>query len=200
MSISANCLVVVITSIFAWILVSQGIDVITLTGEVDQGLPAWQLPWHFNRNTTEEWEEGPVELAQEFGMGLLMLPLVSILQHLAIAKHYAGHKPMAASQEMLALGVSQMVGAFTGSMVVTASFGRWVERHMAHQPVQVRCQPHLGREEPAGGRLHRHHHHPRLRLPQSLPCLHPHPRPLSCHHLCHVLHHQLHNRQRVVEV
>ena len=67
-----------------------------------------------------------MELAQELGVGLLMLPLVSILQHLAIAKHYAGHKEVAASQEILALGVSQLVGAFVGSMAVTASFGRFV--------------------------------------------------------------------------
>ena len=129
LSISANCLVVVITSILAWLLVSLGIDLFSLTGEVDQGLPAWQLPWQFNRNrttnngTTVEME-GPVELAGELGVGLLMLPLVSILQHLAIAKHYAGQNTMAASQEMLALGVSQMVGSFTGSIAVTASFGR----------------------------------------------------------------------------
>jgi len=107
-----------------------GIDLFSLTGEVDQGLPAWQLPWQFNRNTTTNYNgttdemEGPVQLAGELGVGLLMLPLVSILQHLAIAKHYAGQNTMAASQEMLALGVSQMVGSFTGSIAVTASFGR----------------------------------------------------------------------------
>ena len=123
LSISANCLVVVITSILAWLLVTMNIKLFSLTGEVDQGLPAWQLPWQFNRNSTDE-VEGPVQLAQELGVGLLMLPLVSILQHLAIAKHYAGQNTMAASQEMLALGVSQMVGSFTGSIAVTASFGR----------------------------------------------------------------------------
>merc|ERR1712181_17684 len=107
-----------------------GIDLFSLTGEVGQGLPAWQLPWQFNRNTTTNYNgttdemEGPVQLAGELGVGLLLLPLVSILQHLAIAKHYAGQNTMAASQEMLALGVSQMIGSFTGSIAVTASFGR----------------------------------------------------------------------------
>ena len=126
LSISANCLVVVITSILAWLLVTMNIKLFSLTGEVDQGLPAWQLPWQFNRNTTNSTGEmvGPVQIVDELGVGLLMLPLVSILQHLAIAKHYAGQNTMAASQEMLALGVSQMVGSFTGSIAVTASFGR----------------------------------------------------------------------------
>ena len=72
----------------------------------------------------EPWQ-GPLELAQELGLGLLMCPLVAVLQHLAIAKLYARDKQMAASQEMLALGVCQAVGAFTGSMAVTAAFSRW---------------------------------------------------------------------------
>ena len=131
LSISANCLVTVTLSIIAWMLLDIfNIDVLTLTGKVDSGLPAWQLPWEFNRNAsaalnlTATSYEGPFELAEEFGLGLVMIPLVSILQHLAIAKHYAGNKRMAASQEMMALGFCQFVGSFTGSPAVTASFGR----------------------------------------------------------------------------
>ena len=120
-------------SIIAWILVDvANIDVLTLTGEVDSGLPAWQLPWLFNRNFTSENMSGVEDvgaeeafnLAGEFGLGLAMIPLVSILQHLAIAKHYAGNKKMAASQEMIALGFCQFIGSFTGSAAITASFGR----------------------------------------------------------------------------
>lgn len=127
LSVSGNCLVMVVTSVLAWVLVSQGLDLFSLTGEVDPGLPTWQLPWNFNRNSTTEpgepWQ-GPLELAQELGLGLLMCPLVAVLQHLAIAKLYARDRQMAASQEMLALGVCQAVGAFTGSMAVTAAFSR----------------------------------------------------------------------------
>jgi len=126
LSISANCLVVVVSSVFAWFLVHvMNIDVLNLTGEVDSGLPAWQLPWQFNRNSSNatDWE-GPLEIAGELRDGLIMVPLVSILQHLAIAKHYAGDSSMAASQEMIALGACQFVGSFTGSMAITASFGR----------------------------------------------------------------------------
>jgi sodium-independent sulfate anion transporter 11 len=126
-SVSGNCLVMVMTSLLAWGLATLGRHPLTLTGAVDPGLPAWQLPWHFNRNATatpeEEWE-GPFELAQDFGLGLIMLPLVAILQNMAIVKVYAGDRPIAASQEILALGVSQAVGAFTGSLPVCAAFSR----------------------------------------------------------------------------
>ena len=116
---------IVLFSLLAWILLDIfSMDNLTLTGEVDSGLPAWQLPWKFNRNTTSETYVGPFELAEEFGLGLVMIPLVSILQHLAIAKNYAGNKKMAASQEMIALGFCQFLGSFTGSPPVTAAFGR----------------------------------------------------------------------------
>ena len=96
LSISANCLVTVTMSIIAWILLDiYKIEVLTLTGTVDSGLPAWQLPWEFNRNTTASFNltegsyNGPFELAEEFGLGLVMIPLVSMMQHLAITKHQA---------------------------------------------------------------------------------------------------------------
>ena len=74
LSISANCIVVGSLSILAWVLLDIfSIDVLTLTGEVDSGLPAWQLPWEFNRNLTTETYVGPFELAQEFGLGLVMI-------------------------------------------------------------------------------------------------------------------------------
>jgi hypothetical protein len=71
------------------------------------GLPCFQLPWHFGLNSTHSTTAAnstanstadatadsslsPLEIVQELGMGIVMMPLVSILQHLAIAKHYAG--------------------------------------------------------------------------------------------------------------
>ena len=64
------------------------IDALTVTGDVEEGLPSWQLPWKFNLDTTNSSTSGPIEMAEDFGIGLLMLPLVSMLQHLAIAKFY----------------------------------------------------------------------------------------------------------------
>ena len=64
-------------------------DALIITGSVEEGLPQWQLPWEFNLNSTNTTlRPHPFEMAEEFGIGLLMLPLVSMLQHLAIAKFY----------------------------------------------------------------------------------------------------------------
>lgn len=132
--ISANCILVLLGSVVAWILLNNGLDVLDLTGEVESGLPHFQLPWQFGLNLTAEAEANStssatspldlLEIVQELGMGVVMMPLVSILQHLAIAKHYAGTKKMEASQEMVALGLCQVFGSCTGSLPITASFGR----------------------------------------------------------------------------
>lgn len=93
LSIARNSMVVLVSAIIAFIVtdVYDKKDALILTGAVEEGLPSWQLPWQFNSNSTGEEDDSssnPLEMAQDFGIGLLMLPLVSILQHLAIAKFY----------------------------------------------------------------------------------------------------------------
>ena len=97
-SISRNTLVVLTSTVIAYYLVEtyKMRNLFILTGEVEEGLPAWQLPWRFNLNATSTASNltasksppGPLEIAEDLGIGLVMLPLVSVLQQLAIAKFY----------------------------------------------------------------------------------------------------------------
>ena len=116
---------------------------------MESGIPDFQLPWQFNVNSTAgEDLEGPFEVASDMWLGIVMVALVSLLQHMAIAKFYcrklfftwkngflffirpslnvlsAPSRQVDASQELIALGSCQIVGSFFGSMPVTASFGR----------------------------------------------------------------------------
>ena len=67
-----------------------------LTGDVEEGLPSWQLPWQFNVNTSSANSsspnptENPLAMAGDFGIGLFMVSVYSIMQHLAIAEFYTG--------------------------------------------------------------------------------------------------------------
>merc|ERR1719361_961427 len=122
-------MVVLTAAIIAYIVtkVYQNEKALIITGKVTEGIPSWQLPWEFNLEKSNSTNStlNPGEMAEGFGIGLLMLPLVSMLQHLAIAKFYTSPgSTMDASQEIVALGVCQFVGSFIGSMPVTASFGR----------------------------------------------------------------------------
>ncbi len=144
-SISRNFLVIFACSMLAYLLVEYAAvtDAFYLTGAVDGGIPAVQLPWLFNLNATEAAvADGPFDIAGDLGIGLVMLPLVANLQQLAIAKFYTRKKlsfvecthlanfsvavtqPVHACQEMFALGVCNLLGSFVGSMAVVASLGR----------------------------------------------------------------------------
>ncbi len=86
------------------------------------------MPWHYGLNATtieEDEMDDPLTLASDMMVGVVMISMVSMLQHLAIVKFYAPASAQTpASQEIVALGASQTAGAFFGSMPVTASFGR----------------------------------------------------------------------------
>lgn len=132
-SIVRNSMVILVSAVIAYLIKEvwgKG-DALILTGDVEEGLPSWQLPWQFNVNTSSANSsspnptENPLAMAEDFGIGLFMVSLVSILQHLAIAKFYtAPSQKMAANQEIVALGLCNFIGSFIGSLPVTASFGR----------------------------------------------------------------------------
>jgi len=125
-TVSRNSIVLIVSSLIAYVLkeVCDMKDSVDTTGDVPAGIPAWNLPWRFNSTKSEE-DTGPIELANGFGMGLLMLPLVSMIQIIAIVQNFSPPtKSINASQEILALGVCQFVGSFAGSLPITASFGR----------------------------------------------------------------------------
>lgn len=88
LSISRNALIVLITSYFAYQL-SQHYDQVPfrLSEKVDKGIPAFKLP-EFSAvrgNTTV----GFLEICSDLGSGLFLLPLVSVLANVAIAKSFS---------------------------------------------------------------------------------------------------------------
>jgi len=95
-SIVRNSMVILVSAVIAYLIkeVWGKKDALILTGDVEEGLPSWQFPWQFNVNTSSanssspNPRENPLEMAEDFGIGLFMVSLVSILQHLAIAKFY----------------------------------------------------------------------------------------------------------------
>ncbi len=66
---------------------------LVLTGPVDSGVPTPQMPWKFGTNSTQEDGEddldGPLEMGADMAVGVVMIAMVSMLQHIAIVKFYA---------------------------------------------------------------------------------------------------------------
>lgn len=57
------------------------------------------------------------------------MPLLAIMEHITIAKAFAGTSRVGASQEMVSIGVANIIGSFFSSMTVTGSFSRTTVNH-----------------------------------------------------------------------
>ncbi|KAK2706836.1 sodium-independent sulfate anion transporter-like isoform X1 [Artemia franciscana] len=101
-------------------------DTFNLIGNITSGLPSFSPPPLQTTNVTsgnkilEFWE-----LATETGFLMIMVSLLAILEALAIAKSFSdGKKSVDASQEIIAIGASNIVGSFLSSFPVTGAFSR----------------------------------------------------------------------------
>jgi len=138
-----NAVIVVLCAVVAGFL-DPDIDVckqnrqnctFTLTGSIEGGIPppafpSFMIPAHSKNSTDPPYglippeDIGFGEMASQLGSAFIIIPIIAILESIAIAKAFAGGKPVDASQEMLALGVCNMLGSMFSSMPTTGSFSR----------------------------------------------------------------------------
>lgn len=98
-----------------------------LTGKIEGGLPKFALP-PFSTTVKNETCNF-ADMLSIFGAEGLVMPLVAILESIAIAKAFAGSTSVDASQEMVAVGACNIICAFCPSMPVTGSFTRTAINH-----------------------------------------------------------------------
>jgi len=101
---------------------------LVMTGTLPPGLPSLALPpLSIPANATSEGPEHAIELGEmlgQLGSAIIVIPIIAILESVAIAKAFAGGKAVDASQEMVALGFCNIFGSFVHSMPTTGSFSR----------------------------------------------------------------------------
>ncbi|XP_071568572.1 sodium-independent sulfate anion transporter [Temnothorax nylanderi] len=117
-----NALVVVLCAVASYIFETHGGAPYILTGHIDAGLPTVEPP-PFSRTVGNQTETF-IDMAKKFKFGILVIPLISIIGNVAIAKAFSHGMPLDATQEMLTLGLCNLVGSFFQSMPVTGSFSR----------------------------------------------------------------------------
>lgn len=123
LSLARNAIVVIIGMVIAYILkVVTDSEPITLIGDIGSGLPSIQLPPFSTVVGNETYTF--VDMFSVYGPQSIILPLVAILESVAIAKAFAGGAQLDATQEMIALGLCNIIGSFVRSMPVTGSFTR----------------------------------------------------------------------------
>ncbi|XP_012230945.1 sodium-independent sulfate anion transporter-like [Linepithema humile] len=127
LALSRNALVVIAGTIMAYIFYIYNLNPFKLTGSMGQGLPPFAPPpfsTTFNNRTYDF-----LEMTTAMGTTLFTIPIVSTIEHIAIAKAFAKGKSLDATQEMIALGVCNIFGSFVRSMPVTGSFTRTAVNH-----------------------------------------------------------------------
>ncbi|XP_056361596.1 sodium-independent sulfate anion transporter isoform X1 [Oenanthe melanoleuca] len=119
-----NALVVLFAGLVAYSFQVMGSQPFGLTGSIPQGLPPLRLP-RFSLaapNGTVPFQS----MLQDMGVGLAVVPLMGLLETVAIAKAFASQNGyrIDPNQELLALGVANVLGSFVSSYPITGSFGR----------------------------------------------------------------------------
>ncbi|CAL1601895.1 unnamed protein product [Knipowitschia caucasica] len=120
-----NALVVLGASFVAFSWEAYGYDVFTITGKTAQGLPPFRPP-----PTSDTTANGTNvtfgEIVTDFGGGLAVIPFMGLLESIAIAKAFGSQNRyrIVANQELLAIGLTNVMGSFVSAYPVTGSFGR----------------------------------------------------------------------------
>ncbi|XP_072319560.1 sodium-independent sulfate anion transporter [Eucyclogobius newberryi] len=120
-----NALVVIGASVVAFSWEAYGYDVFTITGKTAQGLPPFRPP-----PTSDTTANGTTvtfgEIVKDFGEGLAVIPFMGLLESIAIAKAFGSQNGyrIVANQELLAIGLTNIMASFVSAYPVTGSFGR----------------------------------------------------------------------------
>lgn len=122
-SLARNAIVVFAGMIIAYILkVVTNTEPLRLIGDIGSGLPSFSAP-PFSTSVGNETYTF-FDMLNVYGPQSIVLPLVSILESVAVAKAFAGGAQLDATQEMIALGFCNIIGSFVRSLPVTGSFTR----------------------------------------------------------------------------
>lgn len=119
---SRNALVVIIGIAVAYIFHINGSEPFRLTGDVKRGLPPFALPPFSSEANDRSYNF--LEMVNSLGLSLITIPLIAVLEQVAIAKAFSKGRVVDATQEMIALGLVNIVSSFVSSIPITASLTR----------------------------------------------------------------------------
>lgn len=121
-SISRNAIIVLISGATAFWLEQYGSAPFILSGKIEPGLPAFNLP-AFSVQEGNSTVSFP-EMCSELGLSIIIMPVVAILANVAIAKSFASGPSLDATQEMLTLGICNIFGSCVRAMPTCGAFTR----------------------------------------------------------------------------
>lgn len=91
-----------------------------LIGEIPPGLPTFQVPPFSVTETNETF----CDMVTSMGSGLIVVPLIALMENIAICKAFSNGKAVDATQELIAIGTSNIVNSFAQGFPGTGSLSR----------------------------------------------------------------------------
>ncbi|XP_070497837.1 sodium-independent sulfate anion transporter-like [Chironomus tepperi] len=127
-----NAIIVVIGGAIAAYFYNNGnTNLLIMIGDIPAGLPAFQIPPFsipavVNETSGEIIEEGLsfMDLISELGSGLVVIPLIALLENIAICKAFANGKTVDATQELIAIGTANIANSFVQGYPGTGALSR----------------------------------------------------------------------------
>lgn len=102
-----------------------------MIGEIPSGMPAFRIPPFsmpetVNDTTGEIIHEaaGFFDMVSELGSGLIVIPLIALLENIAICKAFANGKTVDATQELIAIGTANIANSFVQGYPGTGALSR----------------------------------------------------------------------------
>uniref|UniRef100_A0A0K8TQT4 Putative sulfate/bicarbonate/oxalate exchanger sat-1 n=1 Tax=Tabanus bromius TaxID=304241 RepID=A0A0K8TQT4_TABBR len=123
---SRNAILVIVCGAIGFLLHDAEGSPFNLIGEIPPGLPTFQPPpFSLTANETKTGKpESFAEMASSLGSGLIVVPLISLMENIAICKAFANGKPVDATQELIAVGVANIANSFAQGFPGTGSLSR----------------------------------------------------------------------------
>ncbi|XP_050335503.1 sodium-independent sulfate anion transporter-like [Bactrocera neohumeralis] len=119
-AVSRNATLVIVCATASMYMQERGINYFRLTGYIPGGLPEFGLPPFSiegtpgNETTGEPAVEAEsfFEMVNNMGYGLIIVPLVALMENIAACKALAKGKPIDTAQELIAMGVANVANSF----------------------------------------------------------------------------------------
>lgn len=128
--LSRNAVVVFAGMVIAYILKEHFENQsLNLIGEIKGGLPEFGLPPFITvlNNKTYSF----IDMVEVLGPKSLVIPLIAVLEIIVLSKVFSMGNQVDATQEMFALGLCNIIGAFGKGMPITGAFTRSTLNHVS---------------------------------------------------------------------
>lgn len=123
---SRNAILVIICGYLGYVFEQNATAPFRIIGDIPPGLPAVQAP-PFSLSAEESATGEPesfTDMISSLGSGLIVVPLIALMEDIAICKAFANGKTVDATQELIAIGASNIANSFFQGFPITGSLSR----------------------------------------------------------------------------